>query len=88
MLHRFTSLGSSSFHRAALLVVSLVIVSGCASLQDSGLSSYHDSAFNDMNRAPAAFSPQMLSAGDGTTTVLDPFYMRTQADYYFAMGEA
>jgi len=69
-------------------MLSLLTLSACASFQDSDKAPYYDAAFNDKNRAPAAFSPQALSAGDGTTTVLDPFYMRTQADYYFSMGEA
>lgn len=74
--------------RPALISVILMLLSACASLQDSGTAPYYDSAFNDHNRAPAAFSPQLVSSGEGTTTVLDPFYLRSQADYYFAMGEA
>jgi tetratricopeptide (TPR) repeat protein len=80
MLHRSTRLAS--------IVISLITLAACATMQESDKATYHDGAFNDMNRAPAAFTPQLLSAGDGTTTTLDPFYMRTQADYYFAMGEA
>lgn len=74
--------------RSALILMPLLMLTACATTQDSGTAPYYDSAFNDRNRAPAAFAPQLLSAGDGTTTVLDPFYLRTQADYYFAMGEA
>lgn len=47
---------------------------------------YYESSFDDKNRAPASFAPATVS-GDGSTT-LDPLHMRTQADYYFAMGEA
>jgi tetratricopeptide (TPR) repeat protein len=74
--------------KLAPILICLLTLAACATYQDSEMSSYHDSAYNDMNRAPAAFSPQVKSGGDGTTAVLDPFYMRTQADYYFAMGEA
>jgi tetratricopeptide (TPR) repeat protein len=82
MLHRST--------KPILIVFSLFTFSGCATLQDTDTdtASYHDAAFNDKNRAPAVFTPQLRSGGEGTTTVLDPFYLRTQADYYFAMGEA
>lgn len=79
------------FHRImrfAPVLMALSILAGCATLQDSEKAVYYDAAFNDRNRAPAAFAPQLVSAGDGTTTVLDPFYMRTQADYHFSMGEA
>ncbi|WP_413289673.1 tetratricopeptide repeat protein [Bdellovibrio sp. HCB337] len=80
MLHRST--------RPALIVIALLTLSACASFQDSEKAPYYDAAFNDKNRAPAAFSPQLATGGDGATTVLDPLYLRTQADYYFAMGEA
>jgi tetratricopeptide (TPR) repeat protein len=80
MLHRST--------RPTLILLAFVTLSACATLQDSGTASYYDSAFNDKNRAPAAFTPHLATGGEGTTTVLDPFYLRTQADYYFAMGEA
>jgi tetratricopeptide (TPR) repeat protein len=80
MLHRST--------RPALIVLALLSLSACATLQDSDTAPYYDGAFNDKNRAPAAFTPQLRSGGEGATTVLDPFYLRTQADYYFAMGEA
>lgn len=46
---------------------------------------YFDSAFNDRNRAPASMSPPShLNNADQ----LDPVYLRTQADYYFQVGEA
>lgn len=80
MLHRST--------KPALIVTALFMLSACATMQDSDKAPYFDAAFNDKNRAPAAFAPQLLTAGEGTTTVLDPLYLRTQADYYFAMGES
>ena len=48
---------------------------------------YYEASFNDHNRAPASLTPPPISSKDGETTI-DPLYMRTQADYYFAMGEA
>ncbi|MBS1969260.1 MAG: tetratricopeptide repeat protein [Bdellovibrionales bacterium] len=80
MLHRST--------KSALIATALLTLSACATMQDSDKAQYYDAAFNDKNRAPAAFTPQLLTGGEGTTTVLDPLYLRTQADYYFAMGES
>ncbi|MCB0370051.1 MAG: tetratricopeptide repeat protein, partial [Bdellovibrionales bacterium] len=46
---------------------------------------YHESSFNDLNRAPAAFSPpSQLTASQS----MDPFYIRSQADYNYSLGEA
>lgn len=69
------------------LVISgfLVLLSACATLKDEGRSTYHDQAFNDHNRAPAQFGPP-ATVTNGQT--IDPFYMRTQADYNYALGEA
>jgi tetratricopeptide (TPR) repeat protein len=80
MLHRST--------KPVLIVTALLMLSACATLQDSDKAQYYDAAFNDKNRAPAAFTPQLLTGDGGATTVLDPLYLRTQADYYFAMGES
>ncbi len=80
MLHRLT--------RPVLIVLALLTLSACATLQDSDKATYYDAAFNDKNRAPAAFTPQLHTGGEDTVMTLDPFYLRTQADYYFAMGEA
>ncbi|HEY8270012.1 MAG TPA: tetratricopeptide repeat protein, partial [Pseudobdellovibrionaceae bacterium] len=81
MLHRST--------RPPFIVLALLLIlSACATLQDSDTAPYYDAAFNDKNRAPAAFTPHLQSGGEGTTTVLDPFYLRTQADYYFTVGES
>ncbi|MGZ3745510.1 MAG: tetratricopeptide repeat protein, partial [Pseudobdellovibrionaceae bacterium] len=79
MLHRST--------RPSLIALALLMLSACATLQDSDRAPYYDAAFNDKNRAPAAFTPQLRTGEEGTVTVLDPFYLRTQADYYFAVGE-
>lgn len=75
--------------RASVLTMTFTfVVMGCASIQSSpdGQGIYRDSAFNDLNRAPASMSPPVLVSGD--TTVIDPVHMRTQADYHFSMGEA
>lgn len=81
MLHRST--------RPLFIVTALLLLSACATFQDADTAPYYDAAFNDKNRAPAAFSPQLLTPGDeSNTTILDPFYLRSQADYNFAMGEA
>jgi tetratricopeptide (TPR) repeat protein len=74
--------------KPSLIAIAVLTLSACASVPETGSSTYFDSAFNDKNRAPASFSPQALSSGEGATTVLDPLYLRTQSDYYFAMGEA
>lgn len=77
-----------SLHARAYIFLPLLITSACATFtnSDSGKAPYFDAAFDDRNRAPASFAPAVLSA-DGAAT-LDPLYMRTQADYHFAMGEA
>ncbi len=62
------------------------LLASCASFTSAPEAQYHESAFDDHNRAPASMTPPMYVA-DGTDQ-LDPVYMRTQADYYFSMGEA
>ncbi len=47
---------------------------------------YYDSAYNDRNRAPASMSPP--AGKPSQEDELDPVYLRTQADYYFQVGEA
>lgn len=46
---------------------------------------YWDAAFDDHNRAPAALVPPAQAANG---ELLDPTYLRTQADYNFSMGES
>jgi len=72
-----------------LLTLSLLMsLSACATLNnDSDKAVYYESALSDKNRAPASFTPPPTPSTDESST-LDPFYMRTQADYYFSMGEA
>lgn len=46
---------------------------------------YKESSYKDDNTAPKQFSPPaLLSESDK----MDPFYLRTQADYHYSLGEA
>ncbi|MBL7545088.1 MAG: tetratricopeptide repeat protein [Bdellovibrionaceae bacterium] len=46
---------------------------------------YQESSYKDGNFAPKKFTPPpMLSESDK----MDPFYLRTQADYHYSLGEA
>jgi Tfp pilus assembly protein PilF len=76
------------FTRTLLLATPvLMTLTACAtftSTNESEKAPYYESSFNDRNRAPASLTPPVQ---DDKAT-LDPLYMRTQADYYFAMGEA
>lgn len=77
------------FTRTAILAPTLLLLASCATYtkSDSDKAPYYEASFDDKNRAPASFTPPAISNQDGQAT-LDPFYMRTQADYYFSMGEA
>ncbi|MGZ3769242.1 MAG: tetratricopeptide repeat protein [Bdellovibrio sp.] len=72
--------------RTAIILPLLLTLTACATYtaSESDKAPYYEASFNDRNRAPASFAPAVASH-EGT---LDPVYMRTQADYYFAMGEA
>lgn len=76
------------YTRAAITLPILLTLTACATFRssESDKATYYESSYDDKNRAPASFAPAVVSQ-DGNAT-LDPFYMRTQADYYFAMGEA
>jgi tetratricopeptide (TPR) repeat protein len=57
--------------------------------KDSEKGIYFDSAFNDHNQAPKSLAPSVnIFDGSAQNATLDPLYMRTQADYHFAMGES
>lgn len=78
-----------SFTRRIVILPIVAVTASCSTLsvhQASDEAPYYDAAFDDKNRAPASFNPPSPSS-DGTTT-LDPFFMRTQADYNFSVGEA
>ncbi|MBO9665675.1 MAG: tetratricopeptide repeat protein [Bdellovibrio sp.] len=77
------------YTRTGIIAPLLLSLTACATFtsQDADKAPYYEASFYDRNRAPASLTPQVISANDGQAT-LDPLYMRTQADYYFAMGEA
>lgn len=76
-----------ALRRPSQSLLVLAILSACASQPERDQSGrFHDSAFNDHNRAPASMTPPTPSSDSQTT--IDPLYMRTQADYNFSMGEA
>ena len=77
------------YTRTAIVAPLILSLTACATFtpSESGTAPYYESSFNDHNRAPASLTPQPVSTKDGQAT-LDPLYMRTQADYYFSMGEA
>ena len=67
--------------------VFLAFIVGCSSSgKNSGESTYHESAMNDLNRAPARFEPPHLEK-DLVEDSNHPANMHANADYYFAMGE-
>lgn len=51
----------------------------------SGKDAYYEAAYFDRNRAPASVTPPPVQ---GEKEPISPMHMRTQADYYFSMGEA
>ena len=67
-------------HRSGALVGMALLASSCAS------SNFKNSALSNQNPAPAHMAPQLIEGKDAAT--VDPTYMRTQADYHFAMAEA
>ncbi|QDK43842.1 hypothetical protein DOM22_01025 [Bdellovibrio sp. ZAP7] len=75
--------------RTGIFAALFLSLTACATStsHDSDKAPYYEASFNDHNRAPASLTPQPISSKDGQAT-LDPLYLRTQADYYFAMGEA
>lgn len=80
----------SKFSLVLFFMVFTVMMASCVSSPITAISADHhvfyDSAMNDHNRAPASMAPPRMVV-DGVDH-LDPVYMRTQADYYFSMGEA
>jgi tetratricopeptide (TPR) repeat protein len=72
-------------------VFTATLISACASVPnndstaDNGNGLYFESSFNDHNRAPASLTPPPPS---DKVTNIDPLYMRTQADYNYAVGES
>ncbi|MFN9067246.1 MAG: tetratricopeptide repeat protein, partial [Bdellovibrionales bacterium] len=69
----------------SVVTASLTLVA-CSTLKSSREFSYHDSALDDRNRAPAALMPPATFSEQGTK--IDPAYNQSQADFNYSMGEA
>lgn len=69
-----------------LLLLVLTGGLGCSSLPISYDPPRFEAAYSDSHRAPASLSPP--SQAGTSSHPLDPVYMRTQADYHFAVAEA
>lgn len=69
-----------------LLLLVLTGGLGCSSLPISYDPPRFESAYTDSHRAPASLAPP--SQAGMSSHPLDPVYMRTQADYHFAVAEA
>lgn len=69
-----------------LIIFGSVILTACASWNSSSGGTFFDSAFNDHNPAPNSMTPSPDKVNGENR--LDPQYLRTQADYYFQVGEA
>lgn len=67
--------------------VFLLLVAGCSTTgKNSDASVYHEASMNDLNRAPARFSPPPEET-DLVQDAKHPANMHANADYYFTMGE-
>ena len=76
-----------AFLRLTIFISSTLFLMSCATPgSDRDKSTFFDSAYNDHNRAPASMAPPQQAAD--LSKSLDPVSQRTQADYYFAAGEA
>jgi tetratricopeptide (TPR) repeat protein len=69
----------------SVALTSLILVA-CSSFNSSREFSYHDSALDDRNRAPAALMPPATFSEQGAK--IDPAYNQSQADFNYSMGEA
>ncbi len=72
--------------RAVFKIILLLMLASCANLRENEKSGYYDHAYDDHNRAPASFGPAQQAILQPNTE--DPLYQRTQADYYYSLGEA
>jgi tetratricopeptide (TPR) repeat protein len=75
------------YSRIVILYAGVFLSIGCSTVNttdhsNTGNSVFYDSAVNDHNRAPASMTPKP------SNETLDPVHLRTQADYYFSMGES
>jgi tetratricopeptide (TPR) repeat protein len=75
-----------SYIRTIIKAVCLtLLLTSCATLEKSTEAKFYDSAYDDQNRAPASFSPPAILTDNQK---IDPFFIQTQADYNYSMGEA
>ncbi|MDB2425908.1 tetratricopeptide repeat protein [bacterium] len=65
----------------SILALLLSFAVGCSSMGNGG---YVNSALSNQNPAPEKFNPSHVLKNK----TIDPFYMRTQADYHFTLGES
>ncbi len=63
-----------------------ILISSCAHKGSSSDGAYYkESSYRDGNAAPKQFTPPALLT---ESDKMDPFYIRTQADYHYSLGEA
>jgi tetratricopeptide (TPR) repeat protein len=63
-----------------------ILISSCAHKESSSDGAYYkESSYRDGNTAPKQFTPPALLT---ESDKMDPFYVRTQADYHYSLGEA
>lgn len=83
----------ASLLRLLMIVVALNVINCSSTVKNNTNKSetfseghyYNESSFNDKNRAPASFSPPAVLT---ESQKMDPFYIRTQADYNYSLAEA
>lgn len=74
-----------ALHIGLTFVTAMSLIACASKPAETDSAVYYESSFNDRNRAPASMSPP---SDVSQVKSIDPVYMRTQADYYFAMGES
>lgn len=83
MLSKYTH---GCFSVGFTLILGMFLASCASTNPASNHEVFFDSAMNDHNRAPASMSPPPNAAEAANS--LDPLSVRTQADYYFSLGES
>jgi len=71
---------------ALIPLLTVTWITGCASLSQVESGRLLDSNLSNQNPAPPQLTPPPLLSGEEGQ--LDPVYMKSQADFYFTMGEA
>ncbi len=72
-------------NQSGILVLLVWGLTGCASWLPKSESHLRDSALSNLNPAPESMRIPAMAEGHEQ---IDPVYLRSQADYYFTMGEA